>query len=73
MKSADLATGSGRMWQAWRVLNARWEQTQQQWRDPASQTFEEEYFAELEPTLTAALERIASLSQIIHAAEEECS
>lgn len=73
MKHADLTTGSGKLHHAYRALRAHWEQTQQDWHDPVSRKFEEEYLAQLEPHVTAVMERLSSLAQVIHAAEEACS
>ena len=73
MKVADLTTGSARLHHALKNLKARWEQTQNDWHDPVSRKFEEEYLSAIEPEVMATLERLSSLAQVLSAAEQECS
>lgn len=73
MKVADLTTGSAKLHHALKTLRARWEQTQRDWHDPVSRKFEQEYLATIDPQLMATLERISSLAQVVHNAEEDCS
>jgi len=72
-RHADLTTGSGRLHEAFGVLSARWQELGGLWHDSQSSKFEEEYFRVLDRDVTALLERMSSLAQVIRAAEEACS
>ena len=73
MKGADLSTGASKLHHALKTLKAHWEQTQHDWHDPVSRKFEQEFLAAIDPQLLATLERISSLAQVVHSAEQECS
>lgn len=73
MKVADLTTGSGKLHHALKNLYAKWDQTRSEWNDPVSQRFDAEYLALIEPQVSATLDRLAALAQVISAAEEACS
>ena len=73
MKIADLTTGAGKLHHATKTLHAKWDQTRNQWHDPISHKFEAEYLNLIEPQISATLDRLASLAQVINAAEQACS
>ena len=72
MKVADLTTGSGKLHHALKTLHAKWDQTRNGWHDPVSRRFENEYLALIEPQVSATLDRLAALAQVISAAEQAC-
>jgi hypothetical protein len=72
MKSGDLVTGPAKLQKAWKKLHARWEETKQQWHDPVSQQFEENYLAALEPQVVATLQRMRTLAAALAAARNDC-
>jgi len=73
MKSGDLTSGSGRLHDALEILLIRWEQTKEQWHDQVRVDFEREYLDPLAPRVTALIERINGLSQLIVKARQECA
>jgi len=73
MKVADLNTASAKLHHALKMLRTRWEETQNDWHDPVSLKFEEEYLAQIEPQVLATLERLGALAQVMSSAEQECS
>jgi len=73
MKVADLTTATAKLHHALKQLKASWERTQDDWHDPVSLKFEEEFLAVIEPQVLATLERLSSLGQVMSAAEQECS
>jgi hypothetical protein len=73
MKVADLTTATAKLQHALTRLKARWEETQNDWHDPVSLKFEEDYLEAIEPQVLATLERLSSLAQVMRTAEQECS
>lgn len=69
----DLVSGAGRLAEAMKDLNAQWEQTKEQWRDIASQRFEKDHLADLEPLVRLTFDAVSRLAETLDRAQRECS
>ncbi len=72
MKIADLTSGSAKIASAYKALRLNWDSTKEHWHDANRQRFEEAYLDTLEPQLSAALDAIAALAEVLGRAEREC-
>jgi hypothetical protein len=72
MRIADLTSGSAKIASAYKTLRLQWESTKEHWHDNNRARFEEKYLDPLEPQLSAALDAIAALAEVLGRAEREC-
>jgi hypothetical protein len=73
MRIADLNSGPAKLAEAWEILQLRWQVATEQWNDPVSREFEDNYLAPLKPRVASTLEKMRLLGQVLAKAEEECS
>jgi hypothetical protein len=62
-----------KLYSAFKVLQASWEQTQDRWQDAVRQQFQEQHWNPLEPTVLAALAGIDRLAHVLLQVRRECS
>jgi hypothetical protein len=72
MRIADLTSGSAKIAAAYKKLRLNWETTKEHWNDQNRIHFEEQYLDTLEPQVTAALDAIAALADVLGRAERDC-
>jgi hypothetical protein len=72
MKIADLTSGSAKIAAAYKKMRLNWEATKEHWHDENRVRFEENYLDPLEPQISAALDAIAALADVLGRAEREC-
>ena len=68
----SLNTGVGKLTLALKALEARWEQTRDRWRDPVSQSFEEDQYMPLKTQVLETLREIERLSHALDRARQSC-
>ena len=72
MKIADLTTGSAKLAASYKAMRLHWENAKEHWHDDNPLRFEENYLDPLEPQVTAALEAIGRLAEVLNRAQREC-
>jgi len=65
----DLHSGAGKLEQATKNLQLRWELTRQMWHDSASRSFEDNHLADLLPHVKTVLEATQRLTEILEKAQ----
>jgi hypothetical protein len=68
----SLQSSSAMLSRAAKNLEQAWRQARTDWHDPRSRAFEQQVFAELEPTIRSALSGMAAMDQLITQARREC-
>jgi hypothetical protein len=72
MRTGDLSSGATGLQKSWAKLRAHWDRTKDQWHDPVSRDFQEQYLDAIEPQIKATLERMRSLAGLLASAQQEC-
>jgi Rho-binding protein len=72
MRIADLTSGAAKMASAYKKLRVQWEDTKDRWHDENRANFEKNYLDPLEPQITAALDAINALAEVMNRAQREC-
>lgn len=73
MNPGNITAGAGALRQALQQLRLRWIDTKSEWNDSVSQSFEEQYIAELERTCQDAIEQMNHLAEVFRQCRQECS
>jgi hypothetical protein len=61
-----------RLHKSWQKLLVHWDATKLEWRDAVARDFEAQYLDELEPQLSATIERMRILSDVLNSACRDC-
>jgi hypothetical protein len=67
----DLHSGAGKLEQAIKNLQLRWEFTRQMWHDSASRSFEDNHLADLLPQVRTVLEATQRVREVLEKAQYE--
>lgn len=73
MRPGDLSVPAGTLQHHLKNLSLRWDDVKQQWNDPVSRRFEEQYIAPLAPQVHTTAKAIDRLNQVLQKAYLECS
>jgi hypothetical protein len=73
MKVGDLHSGAVKLEQAMRALHVHWEHAKTRWHDDASNRFEANHLADLEPQVKVVLEAASRLAEVLDKAQQEVS
>ncbi|MFO0807396.1 MAG: hypothetical protein U0746_02100 [Gemmataceae bacterium] len=68
----NLTTGRAKLHEAYKVLQAHWEETRAGWNDAACRPFEENHMEPLGPAVAAALRATDRLSAVLVQMRNEC-
>jgi hypothetical protein len=69
---SDLQSSITRLQKAARRINDRWAEAKDQWDDPVSRDFEEEYLWTILPQIKLSIAAIHEMSQLLQDAHREC-
>jgi len=72
MKIADLNSGPAKITSAYKKMRLHWETAKEHWHDQNQVHFEKNYLDTLEPQISAALDAIAALADVLSRAERDC-
>jgi hypothetical protein len=72
VRIADLNSGTAKIASAYKTMRIHWEDAKDQWQDSNRKQFEEKYLDPLEPQISATLEAIGRLAEVLERAERDC-
>jgi len=72
MRRADIISGTKKLHVARQALREAWEAAQETWDDPAAAAFEEDFLRPLHPLVSASLESMGRIGELLARAERDC-
>jgi hypothetical protein len=72
MATFDLLTGAAHLRDATEELQLAWQQTAEQWNDPVSRKFCQQYLEPIGPSVKMSLDAIGQTGHLIQQMQREC-